>query len=95
MIRHIVLFKMKPEAANKMEELAQALRGLPNKIDCIEEFEAGVDIVGTSNSFDVGLNSTFASRENLDTYRDHPEHVKVVAFIKEICSDTVKVDYTT
>lgn len=93
-IRHIVLFRFKegvPEPDRK--ELVQRLKDLKKKIPCIVEMEVGADVVGDTYSYHVGLNSLFRSREDLNLYRDHPDHLEVVKIIQTVCASTVKVDY--
>jgi len=46
-----------------------------------------------SKSFDLALISHFESLEDLDAYRVHPEHLKVVERIKETTVDRAAVDY--
>ncbi|MEA1982327.1 MAG: Dabb family protein, partial [Campylobacterota bacterium] len=36
----------------------------------------------------------FASKEDLNSYAIHPEHLKVVAFIKSVAKESKVVDYT-
>jgi len=39
------------------------------------------------------LISEFDSREGLDNYRAHPDHVLVLDFLKEIMENTAVVEY--
>lgn len=99
MITHLVFFRMKPcseegrEAANR-NELVAKLRGLRDTIPEVLELEAGEDISRSSASFDVGLLTRFSSPEDLEAYRVHPAHVKVVEFIQEVCDERAVVDFT-
>lgn len=94
MIRHIVLFQFKEETGpDTRSEMVQKLKNLKNQIPFIVELEIGEDFMGDTYSYHVGLNSLFQNQEDLATYRDHPDHVEVVKFIREVCSATVKVDY--
>lgn len=94
MIRHIVFFKFK-DGVEKLERdgLANALEGLKEKIDYIRELEVGFDVAGKHNSYDLALNSTFDSFEDVEKYAVHPDHVKVVDMVKELCGSSVKVDF--
>ena len=96
MIRHIVMFKIK-EGLNKDEktrELKDALEQLPGKINEIKHYEIGINETESDRAFDISLVSDFNNNESLDAYRIHPEHQKVVGLIKNICDQTVVVDYT-
>lgn len=93
-IRHIVFFKFNDSATDEDKlKLKQMLLGLKHRIPLIKELEVGTDIGAKHNSFDMALNTTFETMEDVEEYAIHPEHVKVVCCIKEICSDTCKTDY--
>ncbi len=95
MIRHIVLFKMKEGQENQAKKLGQALALMKEKTGGLMlECEVGFDVIHAKNSYDVVLNSVFQDTGGLEKYRIHPEHVKILDFIAEACSATVKVDYT-
>lgn len=98
MITHIVFFKLKDSANGSSAhenalELVAKLRGLKETIPCLEELEAATDISRTGASFDVALLTRFQNAEDLETYRVHPTHVKVVEFVQEVCSERAVVDY--
>jgi len=98
MIRHVVLFKLneKAQKENKKEILKilkTNLDNLKNKIQEIKFFEVGINILESSNSYDIALNSEFKSLEDLEKYRIHPEHQKIVDLIKIHCDQRVVVDY--
>jgi hypothetical protein len=98
MITHIVFFKMKPSAngASKEEnaqELVAKLRGLKALIPNLLEAEAGIDVSKSNASFDVGLITKFETAEDLEAYRVHPAHLKVVDFIQTACSERAVVDF--
>lgn len=98
MVTHIVFFRMHPEAAGAAGEenarrLVEQLRALPDKIDVLVNLEAGTDFSQTPASYDVGLITRFHSREDLEIYRVHPDHQKVVKFVQETTSDRAVVDY--
>lgn len=75
------------------KELKSVLEDLKDKIDVIKEIEVGMDFNGSAAAYDVALYSVFDSREDLQTYQKHPEHVKVVDFVNEIRDERVVVDY--
>ena len=98
MIIHLVFFNMHPEAEgatgeNNARELVRQLRELPAHIPEIVELEAGIDISKSPASWEVGLLTKFRSPEDLETYRVHPEHQKVVAFVQKTTSGRAVVDY--
>lgn len=98
MINHIVLFKVKDypqnEKAKVVEELKALLESLKDKIKEVKYLEVGTNYELDAKSYDIALISHFATLEDLDTYRVHPEHLKVVDRIKETTSERAAVDYT-
>jgi hypothetical protein len=99
MITHLVFFKMTEEAegasaAENADTLIKQLRELPAKIPQLVDLEAGRDFSGTPASYDVGLVTRFKTREDLETYRIHPEHQKVVDFVQKTTSARAVVDYS-
>ena len=94
LIVHIVMFKFKEE--NKSENIDKAtkmLNALVTKIDPLLSMEVGVDFSQTERAFDLSLYSTFNTKEDLATYATHPDHLEVVAFIKEVTELSRVVDY--
>jgi heme-degrading monooxygenase HmoA len=100
MVKHIVMWKLRDRAEGS-EKLANAmliksrLESLPGKIPGILKLEIGIDISGTEDSFDVVLYSEFASREDLQSYQNHPEHRAVMPFISAVREERKVVDYET
>ncbi|MEX0324759.1 MAG: Dabb family protein [Puniceicoccaceae bacterium] len=98
MIIHLVFFNMLPEAEGASGEenarkLVTQLRELPEKIPEIVELEAGLDFSRSPASFEVGLLTKFASRADLETYRVHPDHQKVVAFVQKATASRAVTDF--
>jgi hypothetical protein len=94
MLTHIVCWKYKAETtAAERQNHIDRLRALVGVIPEIISFEVGADILHLERSFDTGLVSTFAGREELTSYSDHPEHLKVAALGREISERVVSVDF--
>lgn len=98
MIKHIVMWKLKDFAAgaDKQEnakKLKQSLESLKGLIEEIKEIEVGMNFNPSPAAFDVVLYSEFDSREALEAYQKHPEHLKIVDFVGEIRSERAVVDY--
>lgn len=97
MVKHIVMWKLKDEAhgnnkATNAQLIKEKLEALNGKIDGLLKAEVGIDFLGSGN-FDVVLYSEVASREDLDTYQQHPLHQAVLPFIREAVSDRKAVDF--
>ncbi len=94
MIKHIVMWTLKEE--NKAENTAKMLamlNDLKNKIDVVVKLEAGQNITESERNFDIALYSEFKTTEDLDQYRIHEEHQKVVKFVRQVTERVVAVDY--
>ncbi|MDY0120326.1 MAG: Dabb family protein [Sulfurimonas sp.] len=94
MIVHIVMFQFKEE--NKERNIAMVKERLEALVDLIPELqkmEVGVNFNESERAFDLSLYSTFDSKEDLGVYAVHPEHLKVVALIKELTETSKVVDY--
>ncbi len=98
MIRHIVMFRFHDEAGgrSKNENLRKAkelLETLPAKINEIKFYEVGIGKEMSAASCDLCLNSAFDNWEDLNIYRGHLEHKKVVEFINSVRSEVFSSDY--
>ena len=98
MIKHIVLWRMKENAegrtlAENAREMKARIEALKKSIPQIVELEVGLPIETTPTTSDVALYSSFKNREDLDQYQNHPEHLKVVDFVKKITVERRAVDY--
>lgn len=94
MIVHIVMFKFKEE--NKEANILHAkelLNALIGKIDVLISMEVGINFDTAERAFDLSLYSKFHTKEDLETYASHPEHLKVVEFIKSAALESKVVDY--
>jgi hypothetical protein len=98
MITHVVMWKFKETAEGvekaqnllKAKELLEELTGL---IPEIRELQVGLDIVHSPQSYDLALVARFDSMEALERYRDHPEHQRVVRFLRTVHAGRVVVDF--
>ncbi len=94
MVMHIVMFKFQEgtsetdiaEAKAQIEQLVDLVPGLQN-------MKVGRNFAQEERAMDMVLISHFESREALDFYADHPEHQKVIAFIKTIAAYSKVVDF--
>jgi hypothetical protein len=98
MIKHIVMWRLKDEAAGATKEvnalkLKDALESLTDKIQSLKAAEVGINFNPSPAAFDVVLYSEFDDEEGLQAYQNHPEHLKIVDFVGEIRTDRAVVDY--
>ncbi len=91
MIRHIVMWKFRPETDTEQARFLEGLRNLQGVIPQLLKSEVAVN-VGQGN-YDAVLVSEFESLETLETYKNDPRHKAVSALCKSIREDRVAVDY--
>lgn len=98
MIKHIVFWKLKEEAKgqSKAENLIQMkslLESLVAKVPGILALEVGSNVYSGDMCADLALYTEFATLADLDAYQVHPEHLEVVAFVKEVVCERRVMDY--
>ena len=94
MIVHIVAFQFKDE--NKKANIIQAkqmLENLMGAVPTLKSMDVGLNFSDEERAMDMSIITTFESREGLDIYAVHPEHLKVVSFIKSVVDYSKVVDY--
>ena len=94
MIVHIVLFQFKEE--NKKANIIQAkqmLENLMGAVPSLRSMDVGVNFSTEERAMDLSIITAFESKEDLEAYAVHPEHLKVVEFIKTVIEYSKVVDY--
>jgi len=94
MFVHIVMFKFKEE--NKKANIIQAkqmLENLMGAVPSLRSIDVGVNCIAADRAMDLSIITSFESQEGLEAYDAHPEHQKVVAFIKTVVEYSKAVDY--
>ena len=98
MIKHIVFWKLKDFAegaakhqnALKVKTMLEDMRG---KIPGMLKLEVGLNFESSDSASDISLYAEFESREALDAYQIHPEHMKVKEFLPKVRTERRVVDY--
>ncbi len=94
MIVHIAMFKFKDESKeSNIQEVVKRLNALLELIPELKSMEVGVNFTDSERAFDLSLYSTFDTKEELQAYAVHPEHLKVVELIKSVTLESKVVDY--
>jgi hypothetical protein len=98
MIKHLVFWKLKEKALGNDKQtnaalIKEKLEALNGRMPGMIKLEVGVDFVQGAASADVALYSEFESKEALDSYQIHPEHKLIQAFVAEVRTDRMAVDY--
>ena len=98
MIKHVVAWLIKDTVNTKEEniqQLKQMLEALPWQISQLNSLEVGINFNSSKNSYDIILITSFDSIDDMNIYRNHPEHKKVVDFLNNITDKVIVVDYKT
>lgn len=98
MIHHIVLFKIseyddEPDRQRKIEELKSIFEKQCSKIQAVKSFEVGVNFNTSNFAYDVAINSTFRTMDDLKAYLFHPDHLYAIEKAGTIPKDKVVLDY--
>ncbi len=95
-LRHVVLFKFKPEATKEqIQEIVAGFQALPKKVDGVTGFEWGTDNSpeGFSEGFTHCFVVTFKDTKSRDAYLPHPAHQAFVGILKPRLEKVLVVDY--
>ncbi len=98
MIRHIVMWKLKPgdrpeEKMTAGDLIVKRIIGLKAKIPEIIDIQSYINHQeAPKNNYDIVLDATFKNMEDLEKYQVHPEHLNVAALIKDRVSDRSAID---
>jgi quinol monooxygenase YgiN len=98
MLKHIVMWNLKPEAegADAFENaktMKRLLEGLKDHIPEILELEVGLPLKPLEGMPHAVIVSAFKDEAALEIYQKHPEHQKVVEFVKKVVAARHVVDY--
>ena len=96
MIKHIVVWRMAPmpDKAEKAQAIKENLEALKDKIDVIKEIRVGLNFNESEFASDVVLETVFETKEDLNTYQNHPAHKAVGAnFVRPNVAERRVIDY--
>lgn len=92
-LTHVVLFKFRHPTDEVLEKAAGLLRGLSGQIPQLISIEVGVDVLHSERSYDLAIITRFADMAGMKAYQSHPEHVKVLDYLRTVLSGSVAVDF--
>lgn len=99
MLRHVVLMRLDAETdevrQSRSAQLSAALAALPDLIPEIRSLTVNANVVTRPGNWDLALTVDLDDAADLEVYRQHPEHQKVLALIEEIVADRCAVDFVT
>ena len=96
MIRHIVMWKLKPmddtERSTVTREIIQLLESLPSVVPGITSLEVTTDLGDDDANYDLVLVSEHVSQQALVDYQEHPAHRAAAGWIREHVAARACVD---
>jgi len=93
-LQHYILIKLRQGTSEEhIAEFCRRMLALRTTISGIEHLEIGRDTLHDARSWDLMLIMRFASIENLRSYQQHSEHLKVMAFNQAFVADVASIDF--
>ncbi len=94
MVKHIVFYKLKDYSEENAQKLCDMFLSMKGKVPKAKEINPGIDALRSERSFDVSLEVTFDSMEDMAEYQVSPYHVDVVkVYVHSVIEKSVSVDY--
>ncbi len=83
-VEHMVWIRFKPGVSDdRISEHMADLASLKDRVPGVLRLEVGENFTDRAKGFTHGLVVTLESREALDAYANHPDHVAVAGPLKE------------
>ena len=95
MVKHIVMFKLRGSAEERRrvaQAFKDALMELPDKIDCLQSMEVGLN-ENPNEDWDVVLTAVVPTMADVDVYAKHPAHVAAASIVGPHKEARACVDY--
>jgi hypothetical protein len=86
-------FNTTEEKIKAAEIVRNELLTMKTKIPVIREFEVGINFNVGDSAYDLVINSTFSSKEDLKVYQFHPDHQAFICFNKNYSVKKAVLDY--
>lgn len=98
MLTHIVMWQFKDEAEGHTREencqiVKESLEALPKTINFIKKLEVHLNSYPSSMGADMVLVTEFDSKDDLDLYSVHPDHVKVSQYVSKVRNSRMVCDW--
>jgi len=98
MVKHIVFWRFPEESdghtrEENLDRVERSLHDMVGRIPQILSLEVGRDFNRSAAAYDLALVTTFASREDLEAYQAHPEHIPSKQLVAAVGPEAAVVDY--
>ncbi|HEX7053908.1 MAG TPA: Dabb family protein [Burkholderiales bacterium] len=93
MIRHVVLWRLKPEGRERFAEIRAALQAQQGRIPGLLRVEVGRSFAAGRRAVDFALTCDFESRGALEAYHRHEAHQATRAIVDPLAEEHWIADY--
>lgn len=98
MMKHIVLWKLKPEAEGKTARenaalIKEKLEGLFGRIPEIKSIRVHANTLQIEGNYDVTLIAEFESEEAMYAYQKNPLHEEAAVYVKKAVETRAAIDF--
>jgi len=92
-IRHIILWRLNDPSDRGKKEAQAVLEAMRGVIPGMLTLEVGLNYNSKEIAFDICLMTTHESAADQELYQNHPEHLKVKAYMSRAAFARAMVDY--
>jgi hypothetical protein len=78
---------------DNIQKAKEMLEVLIDSVPSLNKMEVGVNFSKEARAMDLSIYTEFDESEGLEAYAIHPEHLKVVEFIKTVVTSSKVSDY--
>lgn len=94
MMKHVVCFKLKNPNEELLKETRDLLLTMKENISVVIDVQVGLDFLHSDRSFDILLEVTLNTKEDLDVYQYSDYHVNIILkHMKTIIEKSITIDY--
>lgn len=93
MIRHIVLWRLKPEGRIRFDEIRRALEAQQGRVPGLLRVEIGRSVAAGRRAVDFALVCDFESRAALEAYHRHAAHQETRSIVDPLVEEHWIADY--
>ncbi|WP_235401357.1 Dabb family protein [Rubrobacter aplysinae] len=93
-MEHVVLFTMRDDVSGEdTRDLISSLNALEESVPGVVDLSVGEDFSGRSGGYTHGLVVRLRTRDDLQGYMQHPDHLAVVEKLDQRTTGRIVVDY--
>jgi len=89
----MIKFKQDEDLSEVSAKTRKLLMALEMSIEPLLKMEVGLNFSTRPSAYDLILLADFNDEDGLNIYRDHPDHIKVLDYLKIVMDKATVVDY--